>query len=456
MKRDFLRLLISVILLFSVIGCSSLFFQKKEPEFIKVKNGKFILEGKPYYFVGTNMWYGCYIGSKGLIGDRERLRRELDLLKENNLTNLRILAASEESKILNSVTPAIQTSPGVYDESLLDGLDYLLLEMNKRNMFAVVYLNNYWEWSGGMSQYNAWVNDGYLVDPAKDNAWMEFMNFSATFYDNEAANKYYRDYIKYIVNRVNNYSGIAYRNDPTIMAWQLANEPRPAPNGDRIKNENSFYRWVDETAKYIHSLDTNHLVTTGNEGLAGSLESQEIYLTSHSSKYIDYITFHLWPKNWGWFDAKRINETYPSTKEKAIDYINKHIDYARRLNKPITLEEFGIPRDSEFVKSASPTIVRDKYFTTVFQLVYDSASGGAPFAGTNFWTWGGEGRGNNEDTRWHPGDPFVGDPLQEPQGLNSVFDTDTSTLKIISSFGKKMKELSNIEQNKISITEDKK
>jgi mannan endo-1,4-beta-mannosidase len=456
LKFNFLRFIIIIALSYFLTGCSGLFFQKSKAEFIKVENGRFILDGKSYYFVGTNMWYGCYVGSKSAFGDRERLKRELDLLKENNITNLRVLAASEESEIQNSVTPAIQTTPEVYSELLLDGLDFLLSEMRERKMFAVLYLNNYWEWSGGMSQYNAWTNGGKIVDPAKDNAWMDFMNYSATFYNNETANKYYRNYIKYILNRINNYSGIAYKDDPTIMSWQLANEPRPAPDGDHLKNAENFYLWVDETAKYIHSLDTNHLVTTGNEGLAGCLQSEEIYLTAHSSKYVDYITFHLWPKNWGWFDAKRINETYPSTEKKAIDYINKHIDFARRLNKPITLEEFGIARDSEFVVSSSPTTIRDKYFRTIFQLVYDSASSGAPFAGTNFWTWGGEGRGKNDDTRWRTGDPFVGDPLQEPQGLNSVFDSDTSTLNIISFFGKKMKEITNIEQNKNSITENKK
>jgi mannan endo-1,4-beta-mannosidase len=165
------------------------------------------------------------------------------------------------------------------------------------------------------------------------------------------------------------------------------------------------------------------------------------------------MTFHLWPKNWGWFNAKKINETYPSTKEKAINYINKHINYARTLNKPITLEEFGIPRDSEFVKPSFPATVRNDYFQTIFKLVYDSAASGAPFAGTNFWTWGGEGRGKNEDTRWRPGDPFVGDPFQEPQGLNSVFDADTSTLNIISHYGRKMKELSNVEEKDVSLTE---
>ena len=40
------------------------------------------------------------------------------------------------------------------------------------------------------------------------------------------------------------------------------------------------------------------------EGLAGSAQDAKLYLAAHSSPHIDYLTYHLWPKNWGWFDSK--------------------------------------------------------------------------------------------------------------------------------------------------------
>jgi mannan endo-1,4-beta-mannosidase len=288
-----------------------------------------------------------------------------------------------------------------------------------------------------MSQYNDWANGGGGVDPANNN-FSNFMDYSATFYGNQKAQNQYLDHVKKIVTRKNSISGILYSDDPTIMAWQLANEPRPGRN--RLWLE-KYYIWIASAAYYIHSIDKRHLVSTGNEGLAGSLEDSLIYLTAHRSKEIDYLTFHLWPKNWGWFDAKNISNTYQKTENNAIEYINKHIAFADSLNKPIVLEEFGLPRDSEFCKPTSLTSARDRYYKKILTLIYDSSAAGAPIAGTNFWAWGGEGRGQHPDDKWLPGDQFVGDPPQEPQGFNSIYDSDSTTISILRDNAGKMESL---------------
>ena len=51
-------------------------------DFVKVKNGQLVKDGKPYYFVGTNMWYAPILASEGQGGNRERLTKELDQLKK--------------------------------------------------------------------------------------------------------------------------------------------------------------------------------------------------------------------------------------------------------------------------------------------------------------------------------------------------------------------------------------
>jgi mannan endo-1,4-beta-mannosidase len=382
-----------------------------QPAYVQVRGTQFFLNGKPYYFTGTNFWYGCYLGSTGQTGDRERLLRELDRLRSSGITNLRILGASEASALSDAVKPAIQTSPGVYNDTLLIGLDFLLSEMNKRNLHAVIFLNNFWTWSGGMNQYTAWFGGGFTP-----------------FYQNTAAKNAFRNYFSDLIGRQNTVTGLYYYEDPAIMAWELANEPRPSGNTAY------FYQWIDSTAQYIHSLDSNHLVTTGSEGIKGCNESSTIFLTVHQSPYIDYATIHLWALNWGWYNPQNPasgTKSYFAALAKAQDYMQQHFGYARTLNKPLTMEEFGLPRDLQQDDPSSPTTMRDQYYTAVLQMIYDSAAAGSPIAGANFWGWGGEARSPNSDNRWRSGDPFMCDPPMENQGLNSVYDTDSSTIKIL-------------------------
>jgi mannan endo-1,4-beta-mannosidase len=421
-------------------SCIGLLPSGEPDDFIKVRGVQFIHNGRPYYYAGTNLWYGCYLGSPGKTGDRGRLARELDSLQAMGLLNLRVLAASEESYIKRSVKPAIQKAPGQLDEELLAGLDFLLAEMADRHMHAVLYLNNYWEWSGGMAQYNVWTTNEEGMDPENPaHGWPAFMKFSARFYQNPKANALYRDFIRRIVTRTNSVNGRLYRDDPTIMSWQLANEPRPGPDGPETDTTLPlFYRWVDETAAYIHSLDTNHLVSSGSEGAIGFAWRSELFAKAHESKHIDYLTCHVWPKNWGWFDPVKFEETLPSSTTRALGYIREHIEVARRLGKPIVMEEFGLARDGAACLPGSPATARDRYFSTLFSTVYDSARAGSPLVGTNFWTWGGEGRAMHPDNMWREGDPFLGDPPQEPQGYNSVFLADSTTRGIIREHAFKM------------------
>jgi len=444
MKSVFLALIAFFALVLSSCSMVSLF---REPDdFIRVRGTQFLHNGKPYYFAGANVWYGCYIGSPGETGDRPRLLRELDSLKANGIVNLRVLAASEEAYIKGSVKPVIQRSPGNLDESLLRGLDFLLAEMARRGMNAVLILNNYWEWSGGMVVYNVWSGQEAVDPNDTTKGWGAFMDFAASFYANQKADSLYRNYVRTLVTRTNSVTGRAYSQDPTIMSWQLANEPRPGSKGPVAENNlPAFNRWIDQTARYIHSLDPNHLVSTGSEGMVGTLQNADYFLESHKTPSIDYLTMHLWPLNWGWFDPKRVPETLPQTETNALGYIAKHFELARQLNKPIVMEEFGLGRDGGVFEVGTPTTVRDRYFTLILRSLYDSARVGAPLAGYNVWAWGGEGSAKHPDGVWRKGDAFVGDPPHEPQGQNSVFLSDRSTLHIIRNYGMMMMRLGTVD-----------
>lgn len=417
---------------------------KSSQGFVKVKGIDFTIKEKPYYFVGANFWYGAYLGADADYGDRERLLRELDHLQALGVNNLRVVAASEESDFGLPLSPPFQYKNGEYNETLFLGLDFLLAEMGKRNLRAVLVLNNYWDWSGGMSEYVSWATGEDVFDPSvnKEQTWDQMMNFSARFYEIEEAQKRYRKYIYTIVNRVNIYTKKSYKKDPAIMSWELANEPRPAKEGNAAENVKIFSKWVNETAGYIHSLDPNHLVTTGSEGSKGTLNELDFAQQAHKSEFIDYTVFHLWPKNWGWYKADK-PETMESTKENASKYIAEHVEISRKLNKPSVLEEIGFVRDGETFSPDSAVNARNEFYKFILNILEESIKEGKAFSGLNFWGWGGEGRAQQSNYMWKPGDvTYTADPYSEAQGLNSIYNTDKSTLEIISNYAKILETIS--------------
>jgi mannan endo-1,4-beta-mannosidase len=418
------------------IGLST-YAQKKAVNFVKTNGKTFTINGKPYYYVGANYWYGSLLASKVEEGDRKRLIKELNILKAAGVTNLRVLAGAEgPDNEPSRVSKGLQLSKGQYNSKLIDGLDFLLAEMKKRNMYVVLYLNNTWEWSGGYAQYLNWNGYGPIPYPSiKPNTWAQFMKYGSQFHSCEPCMSQYEEFIKYVVTRTNTYNGIKYTEDPTIMSWEIANEPRA------LNNENipAFEKWISRTAAYIKSLDKNHLVTTGSEGAAGCENSIELFERIHNNANIDYLTVHIWPKNWGWLNPNDIPGSVDISIAKTNEYIDQHLQVAEKLNKPLVFEEFGLPRDKHTYSLDDKTTCRDKYYENAFEQVVSSIKSGKAMVGCNFWAFGGTARPNPKNIYWKKGDQLMGDPPQEEQGLNSVFDTD-QTMKLVKTYSKKIKQ----------------
>lgn len=416
------KLLSFFIMAITLTACSQ---QKDTSKFVTVENGHFVKNGKPYYYVGTNFWYGAILGSEGQGGDRERLCKELDCMKQMGIDNLRILVGSDGNRgVTTKVEPTLQEKPGVYNDTILAGLDFLLQEMGKRDMVAVLYLNNSWEWSGGYGFYLEHAGEGVAPRPNED-GYEAYMNFVAKYAGCQKAHQLFYDYVRFILGRTNRYTGVKYTDDPAIMSWQIGNEPR-AFSKEALPD---FEKWLAEASALIRSLDKNHLISIGSEGAWGCEGDYDVYKRICADKNIDYCNIHLWPYNWSWARKDHLVEDVDSSCIKAKDYIDKHLDICAEIKKPLVMEEFGYPRDGFLFTKESPTKGRDGFYKYVFSLVGDNAQNGGFFAGCNFWGWGGFANPAHE--QWMVGDDYTGDPAQEAQGLNSVFATDTSTLKVV-------------------------
>lgn len=428
MKKQFLLL---TVLLFLLGACAP---KPAEHSFIKVNaDGQFVRDGKPYYFVGTNFWYGAILGSEGEGGNRERLHKELDFLKSIGINNLRVLVGADgENGIKTRVEPSLQVAPGVYNDTILAGLDYFMNELRERDMTAVLYLNNSWEWSGGYSVYLQWSGHGDAVVPAVD-GWPAYMEYVKQFPQSDSAKALFANHVNYIVSRTNRYNQIKYVDDPTIMSWQIGNEPRAFSD----ENKEPFARWMADVAAQIKSLDPNHMVSSGSEGSWGCEMDMNLFEKIHADPNINYLNIHIWPYNWSWVKADSLKELLPRAKENTKKYIDDHMVIARKYSKPIVLEEFGFPRDGFSFSKEAPTTARDEYYRYVFDLIRQDRESGGLFAGCNFWAWGGFAGQNPDHVFWEKGDDYAGDPAQEQQGLNSVFATD-STIEIIKAENRKL------------------
>eukprot|EP00826_Nyctotherus_ovalis_P034381 TRINITY_DN2854_c0_g1_i10.p1 TRINITY_DN2854_c0_g1~~TRINITY_DN2854_c0_g1_i10.p1 ORF type:complete len:456 (+),score=119.77 TRINITY_DN2854_c0_g1_i10:166-1533(+) len=394
-------------------------------QFITIRDKNFVRNARPYYFLGTNFWYGMNLA----VDDPERLKRELANLRSLGITNLRIMGSSQgpNAEPYRMVDAVEVDENGGVDERILEGLDALMAGIREMNMTAVIPLNNFWHWSGGFGQYVHWHCDPSPIPyPVKDKPWDSLTKYIKQFYACKPAVEQYKKFYVMLAKRVNTKTKIAYRDDETIMAWQLANEPWPVDLGEK------YTEWVEEMIRFIKEVDSNHLVSVGIEGLSSDKKYEK------NSKLADYLTCHVWAQNWKWYNPKD-PRTYENAKLKAREYIRNHTEIIKRLGKPFVLEEFGLARDNEAYANTSTTIYKDDYYAFIFEIVYNMTKDGLA-SGVNFWAWAGEGRPVTPGGTWVKGNPWIGDPPHEPQGWYSVYDTD-HTLSVIKEYAKKFNEI---------------
>ena len=270
-----------------------------------------------------------------------------------------------------------------------------------------------------MAQYVSWFTGEEIPYP-EEHSWDEYMRFSARFYTLPKATKLYNDLIEKLVSRKNTITNVLYVNDPTIMSWQLANEPR------EFGHDKKYFKWVKKSSDLIRKLDKNHLICIGNEGILDNLVGST-YKKTAALKNINYLTVHLWPENWGWYAPKNPDESFETTRRKSIAYLKKNAEVSKSVLKPIVLEEFGLARDGGSYEASAEVNMRNKFY----QFLYETTLGNpnSPYRGMNFWAIGGEGRPRQPETFWQAGDDYIGDPPHEKQGWYSVYFTDSTTFE---------------------------
>jgi len=419
MKKNCILLLSA---LAALVSCS------KNDGIVTMKDGQFFLDGEPYYYVGANYWEGPVLANPGEGGDWDRLMSDFDCLQAAGVTNLRVLAGADKDCENNrSIVPYLQDENGNLNEDLLVGLDRFMAELGRRGMKAILYFNNHCPWSGGYIYYVKRVTGE--EPPSYWSPEPIYRTYASKFVTSDECKNLFYGYLETMVSRVNSETGIAYKDDPALFSWQIANEPRAF--FDELHPE--FIEYMHHSAEIIRSIDKKHMISTGIEGQQGCESQIDEYEIIHSDPLISYLTFHIWPDNWGFKDLYGDSDAQ----------IQNHLDLAEKLGKPLVIEEFGLLRDlnedgSRNYDPAQTTNHRNEFYEWVFDKVVRSSKEGGKLAGANFWAFAGAGRAR--DVNWEKGDDLLGDPPFEPQGVFSVFDSDKETLEIIANANKQISE----------------
>lgn len=186
-------------------------------------------------------------------------------------------------------------------------LDGLLAEAARQHVRLVIAFVDNWYYYGGTSQYCAWHNRPYK-------------RWCPDFYTDPAIKEDFKAWITTLLDRTNSITGVAYRDDPTILAWQLANEP--------AAETDVLLKWIDEMTSLIRAHDPNHLISLGDTGFGRGPADFARLLDAPN---IDYGTLHLYP-------AYEQPAAIPADCDRIL---MQYIAIAKTNKKPVVLEEFG-------------------------------------------------------------------------------------------------------------------
>lgn len=327
--------------------------------FVTREGQEFLLEGESFYFTGTNIYELSFKenetyakSQKSVLYMDDGTKMELPIPGGTTLTyeqkidndmlemkrlGMKVVRTWAFNSYANDPQAFVNTSNWTYNEKQFKKLDYILDSAKRHGIRVIPVFENYWADFGGIKV----TTDRYGL-------------YKLEFFTNAQAKQMYKNYVANMVNRVNTVSGVDYKDDPAIFAWDLMNEPRIDSNDDPTTDKrlsdptgSKLGAWLNEMSSYVKSLDSNHMVTAGSEGHGFPNAAQgSTHFGGENEGYsndpikimnqpnIDFFSFHPYP-NAGW-----LNYSLQEAKNLITGFVNK----GHQSNKPVIMGEWGIDK----------------------------------------------------------------------------------------------------------------
>jgi mannan endo-1,4-beta-mannosidase len=193
---------------------------------------------------------------------------------------------------------------------------------------------------------------------------------------NKNSIKAFKKLIKRVVERKNSINGKIYRDDPTILAWEIANELEYWHF-----SKSDVHTWLEDVSNYIKNLDKKHLVTIGIATDTAEFMQDSSAYKMFDVPALDFFSFHVYPS------LQNMNQAKKSPRSEDIYKIRHIAKEFVSLNKPVILGEFGFSNstDLNFRVRTSPDTA--EIYNLTFKKYMDTAfSTGC--SGVMFWGWG--------------------------------------------------------------------
>ena len=183
-----------------------------------------------------------------------------------------------------------------YNEELFRDMDRGLAIAAEEGVRVIIPLVDNWAWFGGFAEWAA-------LSGVQD------------FWNDPKAKSDFKTFLTWLLNRKNTVTDVLYKDDPTIMAWELGNEI------DKASPE-----WIHDMAAHIKQHDPNHLIVDGGH--------KHIPAISLQDKNIDIVTTHYTDQKFTAFaaQAKKAGKAYfygefnPSDKANTANIIQRTMD----------------------------------------------------------------------------------------------------------------------------------
>ncbi|KIO25441.1 hypothetical protein M407DRAFT_25239 [Tulasnella calospora MUT 4182] len=255
------------------------------PGFVYAEDGKFKIDGKDFFFAGTTAYWLTQVQIN------DDITKTLDDIAADDLEVVRIWGFREVVGETND-DPATYTQQWVNGEQKcnqagIDRIKFILDEAQKRGIFVQIALTNNWA-PNFPANATAKFPPGYLsnsyggIDTYVQQVIKPDCDRDA-FYTDETVKNAYKKWLSCIIPQISSHKA--------LFAWELANDPRcKGADGTTTSgncNAQTITRWTADTAKFVKSLDPNHMAASGDGGF---------YCTDCEK---------LFPRNLGKRDGKR-------------------------------------------------------------------------------------------------------------------------------------------------------